>query len=105
MSVPTPRDVADARIAATLGELIDAAERANRVRSWNEQHDQMIEIILDAASRGEGVMIEVSNDANYIAAIPTLALPPGIAAVYFLDGAGSGPYMRTLNLDQIGRNR
>lgn len=102
MTCPTPRDVARARAEALIREAVDSVFRERRVAEWNEQHDRMVTDILKSADRlNQGVVIEVSIDANTIDAYPAVAVRPGWAAVYYLDGAGSGPHIRRINLDQL----
>jgi hypothetical protein len=101
MMIPTPRDVAEARHAAALERALDALVARAHVEAWNEQVDDTVADIRNAAAAGFGACIEYSYTDNVIRAYPEPRLRPGTAALFNLD---TGTHChRDINPDQIGR--
>jgi len=94
-TVPTP-----AEYRAVVEKWIAAADK---VREWNTQMEAVIDVIIDAAGVGRGVIISYSTTRNEIEARTSEIVPAGEAAIWNRDSNAGHPAHRTIRPEHLAR--
>lgn len=94
-TIPTP-----AEYRAVVEKWIAAAEK---VREWNTQMEAVIDVVIDAAGRGRGVVISYSVSSNTIEAHASDIVPGGQAVIWNRDSDAVRPTHRTIRPEHLAR--
>jgi hypothetical protein len=98
VTAPTPAEVAREHDARREHAATNAIAAMLRITEWNRQMDQVVAVARQAAADGHGIIIDVSNLANRITAVPEPLAARHLA--YVFDHDRGSTFTRTIRLTE-----